>query len=98
MLGTVNKTVVRAAWCCLGFALGACATGGNTAQQNLAYERWAKCALPYVQLQRIDVDGRVTFMFSNPSARREVFQCLAEAGRSGPALPEPVAIQPQGGP
>jgi hypothetical protein len=83
---------------CLGLTLGGCATAANTAQQTLAYERWGRCNAPYVQLDRVDVDGRITFMFSNWSTRQEVVQCLAEAGRGGPPLPEPVAVPPRGGP
>jgi hypothetical protein len=87
----------RVAGCGLALALGACATA-NTAQQNLAYERWSKCAVAYVQLGRVDVDGRITFEFSSSSDRLQVVQCLAEAGRAGPPLPEPIAVGPRGGP
>ena len=82
---------------CLAVVLAACATA-NTEQQNLAYERWARCNAPYVQLERIDVDGRITFGYSNSSSRHEVLRCLADAGRGGPPLPEPVAVSPRGGP
>jgi Creatinase/Prolidase N-terminal domain len=83
--------------CCLALALGACASA-NTPQQNLAYERWARCQSPFVQLERIDLDGRISFMVSNASGREETFQCLAEAGRTGPPLPGPRAVWPPGGP
>lgn len=76
--------------------LGACA--GNTPAQDLAYERWARCASPYLQLQHVDVDGRITFQFSSATDRRDVLQCLDEAGRAGPALPAPVGLRPPGGP
>jgi hypothetical protein len=87
----------RVAGGALVLALGACATA-NTPQQNLAYERWAKCAVAYVQLERVGVDGRITFEFSNSADRLRVAQCLAEAGRGGPPLPEPIAVGPRGGP
>jgi hypothetical protein len=87
----------RVAGCGLALALGACATA-NTAEQTLAYERWAKCAVAYVQLERVSVDGRITFEFSNSSDRLQVAQCLADAGRAGPPLPEPIAVGPRGGP
>jgi hypothetical protein len=77
--------------------LAACAAT-NTPEQTTAYARWAKCGSPYVQLERIGVDGRITFMFSNPAAREEIVDCLAEAGRGGPQLPAPIAIRPPGGP
>ena len=81
----------------LCLTLGACAVA-NTPQQNLAYERWARCNSPYVQLERVEMDGAIVFMFSDASRRQEVLQCLAEAGRTGPALPAPRAIRPPGGP
>lgn len=80
----------------LALAAGACATA-NTPLQTLAYERWARCNAPYVQLERVDADGRITFLSTNPSARAEVLQCLADAGRSGPRLPEPLTVRPAGG-
>jgi len=82
-----------------GFALflGACAIA-NTPQQDLAYTRWAKCNVPFAQLQRVDLDGRITFQFTSAPERQEILQCLAEAGRTGPSLPEPVGIRPPGGP
>jgi len=81
-----------------GFALflGACAIA-NTSQQDPAYARWTKCNAPYVQLDRVDVDGRITFRFSTAGSRQEVLQCLAEAGRTGPPLPEAVGVPPPGG-
>jgi hypothetical protein len=82
---------------CWALSLGACATA-NTPQQNLAYERWAKCALPYVQLERIDGDGRISFMFSGSADLAAVLQCLGEASRTGPPLPEPLTVRPPGGP
>jgi hypothetical protein len=81
---------------CLTLALGACASG-NTPQQNLAYERWAQCGSSYVQLERIEVDGRITFLDTNSATRQEVLRCLAEAGRNGPPLPEPRTVRPPGG-
>ena len=78
--------------------LGACAVATNTPQQNLAYERWARCNVPFVQLEQVDLDGRITFRVSNASTQQEVFRCLAEADRTGPPLPEPLAARPPGGP
>jgi hypothetical protein len=81
----------------LALVLGGCATA-NTPQQNLAYERWDRCSVPRAQLDRVDLDGRITFQFNSTSDRQEVFDCLAAASRSGPALPEPRAVRPPGGP
>ena len=79
--------------CGLAISLGACAFA-NTSQQELAYGRWAKCNAPYVHLERVDLDGRITLKFSSDGSRQEVVQCLAEAGRTGPPLPEPVGVRP----
>lgn len=70
----------------------------NTSQQELAYARWATCNAPYAQLERVDIDGRITFLASNSATRQSVLDCLAGAGQTGPRLPEPVAIRPSGGP
>jgi hypothetical protein len=86
--------ITRAIVC---FALTACATA-NTPQQTLAYERWSKCTAPYTQLERVDLDGRITFLSSNSADRQAVIQCLAQAGEAGPRLPEPVSVRPAGGP
>jgi hypothetical protein len=80
----------------LSVALGACATA-NTPQQALAHERWAKCASPYTQIEGVGVDGRITFQATNASSQQEVVQCLADAGRNGPPLPEPRVVRPVGG-
>ena len=78
--------------------LTACATTANTPAQNLAYDRWAKCHVPYASLERVDLDGRITFLASSSSDQEDVFRCLAEAQRTGPRLPDPVAVRPRGGP
>ena len=83
--------------CGLVLLLGACALA-NTPQQELAYARWAQCRSLTGELLRIDLDGRITFRSSTSGGRQEVLQCLAEAGRSGPPLPEPVAVALPGGP
>jgi hypothetical protein len=81
----------------LALVLGACATA-NTPQQNLAYDRWARCQAPYTQLERVDLDGRITFLSSNSATREAVVRCLVDAGGAGPRLPDPVATRPAGGP
>jgi hypothetical protein len=93
-LRTLKAVVVGS--CAFALFLGACAIA-NTPQQDLAYARWAKCSAPYVSLDRVDVDGRITFKFSNTGGEQAVLQCLAEAGRTGPPLPEPVGVRPPPG-
>lgn len=77
--------------------LEGCATVANTPQQDLAYERWAKCKGPFVLLEWVEVDGRITFRYNSASAQQEVVQCLAAANRTGPPLPEPVGVRPPNG-
>jgi GNAT superfamily N-acetyltransferase len=93
---TIRDRLLRGA---VGFAvfLGACATA-NTPQQDLAYERWGKCNAPFVQLQWIDLDGRITFRYSTEGGRQDVLRCLADAGRGGPPLPDAVGMRPPSGP
>ena len=77
----------------LALFLGACSIA-NTPPQDLAYARWAKCNAPSfpLELERVDLDGRITFRFS--PGGQEVWQCLTEAGHTGPPLPEPVGVCP----
>src|SRR5437899_11687010 len=56
-LRTLKAVGVRS--CGFALFLGACAIA-NTPRQDLAYARWAKCNAPYVQLDRVDLDGRIT--------------------------------------
>ena len=97
--GQLLRTLTAAVAGSCGFALflGACAIT-NTPQQDLAYSRWAKCSAPYVSLERVDLDGRITFRISNEGSRQETLKCLGEAGRTGPPLPEPVGVWPPSGP
>ena len=94
-LRTLKAAVVGS--CGFALFLAACAIT-NTPQQDLAYARWAKCNAPYVSLERVDLDGRITFRFSNTGGEQAVLQCLAEAGRTGPPLPEAVGVPPPKGP
>ena len=94
----MKAAVAIAGSSCLALALGACATAANTPQQNLAYERWARCKSAYVQIEQVSLNGRITFQFSNAADRNAVVQCLTEAGRTGSPLPEPVSVRPPGGP
>src|SRR5262245_45591185 len=78
------KAVVGSCGCAL--FLGACAIA-NTPQQDLAYARWAKCNSSFpVVLERVDLDGRITFWLSNGRSQ-EVLQCLAAASHTGHCFP-----------
>jgi hypothetical protein len=76
--------------------LGACAIA-NTPQQDVAYTRWAQCNSS-AQLERVDLDGRITFRFTSPGSREEILRCLAVANRAGQPLPPPVSVGVPGGP
>src|SRR6266852_6198597 len=95
LLRTLKPAVNWSCWFAL--FLGACGIA-NTPQQDLAYQRWAKCNSTSGTLERVDLDGRITFRYTTAGDRQEIVQCLVEAGRTGPALPEPVGVRPVGGP
>jgi hypothetical protein len=78
-------------------ALGGCGTTA-TPEQDLGYARWARCGTAFARLERVDLDGRITFQYSDASERGQIVECLAEAGRAGPPLPEPRGVRPPGGP
>jgi hypothetical protein len=94
---STRQGMLKAATTGFALCLGACAIA-NTPQQDLAYARWAKCnsSLFPVELERVDLDGQITFRFS--PGGQEVLQCLAEADRTGPPLPQPVGVCPPRGP
>jgi hypothetical protein len=92
----LRKAVVVGAFD-LALFLGACSTIANTPQQDLAYERWAKCHSPFGSLVDVDLDGRITFRYTIAGEQQEILQCLAEASRTGPPLPEAVGVHPPGG-
>ena len=78
---------------CLGILVSGCAGLRNSPEQETAYERWA-----IVEIQRIDLDGRISFWYVVEPERRDVLECLGKAGRGGPSLPEPVGVlRPRGG-
>lgn len=89
----------------LGIGVGAlvsgCAALQNTPAQEVAYERWRACAPPSsaaVEIQRIDVDGRIRFWYVVELEGRAVVECLDRAGRGAANLPEPVGVlRPRGG-
>jgi hypothetical protein len=72
------------------FFLGACAIV-NTPQQDLAYARWAKCNAPYVQLDRVDLDGRIRFRFSNMGASKRSCNASPKLAARGRRFPRPWA-------
>src|SRR5215475_859377 len=95
LLSRTLKTAVTGP-CWFALFLGACAIA-NTPQQDLAYERWAKCNSTSATLDRVGLDGGITFRYTAPGDREAIVQCFAEAGRTGQPLPQPVGYPPVGG-
>ena len=51
------------------------------------------------QLERVDLDGRITFRFTSPGSREEILRCLAESQPHGqPRFRAPVGVGVPGGP
>jgi hypothetical protein len=80
---TLKAVVVRS--CGVALFLVACGIA-NTPQQDLAYARWAKCNSTSATLERVDLDGQITFRYTTAGDREEIVQCFAEAGRTGQPL------------
>ena len=79
-------------------SLAACATTGNTPQQDRTYAAWAKCraeghdARGSVKLERVEPDGRPQFWMSGDGMAgwQEVRQCMTEQMAKIPlVVPEP---------
>jgi hypothetical protein len=87
--GTLKAAVVRS--CGFALFLGACATIANTPQQELAYARWAKCSAPYVSLEQVDLDGRITFKISNGGAGNRSGNASPRLAAQGRRFPSPWA-------
>jgi hypothetical protein len=82
----------------LAVAATGCEYFRDTPEQELANQRWRRCAqgLRDLRLDRVDTDGRIRFTYGAMNERQRVLECLEEAGREGPQLPEPVAAAPAG--
>jgi hypothetical protein len=70
----------------------------DSPEQELARRRWKECAaeLRDLNLDRVDVDGRIRFTYVAGNERDRVLACLRAAGESGAPLPEAVASPPGG--
>jgi hypothetical protein len=79
---------------CLAVVTG-CASLANTDAQRVAEQRWRACQrkVAFVQIDSIDLDGRIRFRHVAPTDRVAMLQCLSDANQTAPRLPEPVAIQ-----
>ena len=68
----------------------ACATVTNTPAQDEAWRRWEACRsqAPGSDIRNVQLDGRISFWANGAFQGRSMLDCLARAGKSGPALPE----------
>jgi hypothetical protein len=71
----------------------------NTPEQELALGRWDGCEsqVEGVQLNRVALDGRISFWFDGPGSQQSMLTCLRLASKGGPSLPEPIADPRPGG-
>ena len=82
--------------------LPVCATGcaslANTPEQDVALSRWRDCRTNGTELNRVLLDGRISFWYEGGGLRLDTLDCLSRAAKAGPVLPEPIAEpRPRGG-
>lgn len=70
-----------------------CAALANTPAQDLAWSRWTICRAraTSTDIKTVQLDGRISFVYSAAGDNQTVLACLRQAGKDGPALPEPVS-------
>ena len=77
-----------------------CSAVKNTPAQDEAWSRWAACRsqLTGSDIRTVQLDGRIVFWSNGAYDGRSMVDCLARAGKNGPALPEAMyEIRPRGG-
>lgn len=75
-----------------------CASLANTPEQEVAWSRWRACRGSGTEVNRVQLDGRITFWYDGGGGRQGTLDCLSRATAAGPALPEPIAEpRPRGG-
>ena len=94
---SLRLTIVVAA---LSIASGGCASLADTPAQELARSRWTTChqGVTNAELKRVQPDGRITFWYGGTSDERSMLECLQQAAKNGPSLPDPISeARPAGG-
>jgi hypothetical protein len=84
----------------LALLMGDCVALKNTPAQDEAWSRWAACHSQVTgpDIKIVQLDGRISFWSDGPYDGRSMLDCLARAGKNGPALPEAsYEIRPRGG-
>jgi hypothetical protein len=77
-----------------------CSAVKNTPAQDEAWSRWAACRsqLTGSDIRIVQLDGRIVFWSNGAYDGRSMVDCLARAGKNGPALPAAIyEIRPRGG-
>jgi hypothetical protein len=77
----------------------ACSTVTNTPAQDEAWRRWEACSsqVPGSDIRSVQLDGRISFWTNGAFQGRSMVDCLAQAGKDGPALPGAVFATRPGG-
>ena len=80
--------------------MAACSAVKNTPAQDQAWSHWAACGSQVTgsDIRTVQLDGRIVFWSNGAYDGRSMLDCLARAGKNGPALPEAIyEIRPRGG-
>jgi len=92
----IRRDVTTVALVCLA---SGCAGLVNTPEQDVALSRWTVChaRVTGTELRTVRSDGRISFWYTGADEAQSMLECLRQAARDGPGLPEPVAeLQPAG--
>jgi len=96
----LDPTPVVVVAAALGLLMAACASLHNTPAQDLAWDRWTACHNQFsgTDIRTVGLDGRISFWSIGTADGLSMLDCLAQAGKNGHALTEPIsAIRPKGG-
>ena len=84
----------------VGLLLAACASFQDTPAQDLAWSRWTACRaqITGVDVRTVDLDGRISFWCDGTGDGFAMRDCLRQASKGGPMLPEAIFdVRPKGG-
>jgi hypothetical protein len=94
------RTARLPATAAVGILLAACASLHNTPAQDLAWSRWAVCRaqISGADIRAVQLDGRISFWCDGVGDGFAMRDCLRQAAKDGPVLPEPLfEVRPKGG-
>lgn len=94
------RTARLAATAAAGLLMAACASFHNTPAQDLAWSRWAVCRaqISGADVRTVQLDGRISFWCDGIGDGFAMRDCLQQAAKDGPVLPEPLfEVRPKGG-